>query len=70
MGTTTATKTAKKHLDKQATLLYVHHPFLYVSFPSLHDHALKSPNFYVCEGREHRKTISFSFLKFDSAFSI
>ena len=40
-------ESGKKAIDKQTTLLYVHHPFLYISFPSLHDHDLKSPKFYV-----------------------
>ena len=29
----------------KTTILHVHHPFLYVSFPSLHDYDVKMPNF-------------------------
>ena len=29
----------------KTTILHVHHAFLYVSFPSLHDYDVKMPNF-------------------------
>ena len=36
----------------KTTTLHVHHAFLYISRPSLHDNNLKVPNFKVCRGRE------------------
>ena len=32
-------------LDWQITTLHVHHAFLYISLPSLHDYDVKVPNF-------------------------
>ena len=32
-------------LDWQTTTLHVHHAFLYISLPSLHDYDVKVPNF-------------------------
>ena len=40
--------------------LHVHHAFLYIPFPSVHDYDLKTPNFTFCGGREH-KTTTFCF---------
>ena len=34
----------------------MHHAFLYSSWPSLHDHNVKVPNFTFCRGREHKTT--------------
>ena len=42
------------------TTLHVHHAFLYISLPSLHDYDVKLPNFTYCGGREH-KTVTFFF---------
>ena len=49
----TATRTAKNPvgLDWQTTTLHVHHVFLYISLPSLHDYDVKVPNFSFCGGR-------------------
>ena len=41
--------------------LHVHHAFLYISLPSLHDYHVKIPNFTFCEGRKQAMT-KFSFL--------
>ena len=32
-------------LISKATILHVHHAFLYISLPSLHDYDVKMPNF-------------------------
>ena len=32
----------------------MHHAFLYISLPSLHDYNVKVPNFTFCQGREHK----------------
>ena len=40
--------------------LHVHHAFLYISLPSLHDYDVKLPNFTVCEGVNTRQRPSFS----------
>ena len=45
-------------LDKQTTTLHVHHAFLYVSLPSLHDYNVKLPNFSFCRGREQTDIIT------------
>ena len=45
----------------KTTILHVHHAFLYVSLPSLHDYGVKMPNFTSCRGREHRTTTFFFF---------
>ena len=37
------------------------HAFLYISLPSLHDYAVKLPNFTFLGGRERTKTIFFFF---------
>ena len=42
------------------TNLHVHHAFLYISSPSLHDYNVKMLIFTFCRGREHKKTIFFS----------
>ena len=64
--TTTTTRTAKKQqikLAKQHWILYVHHAFLYISLPSLHDHDVKRPKFKFSGGLEHKTTIFWFFLK-------
>ena len=48
-------------LLSKTTTLHMHHTFLYVSLPSLHDHHVKLPNFMLCEGHKQVTTIvSFS----------
>ena len=39
----------------------MHHAFLYISLPSLHNYDMKLPDFTFCGGREHKTTTSFSF---------
>ena len=48
-------------LISKTTTLYVHHAFLYISLPSLHDYDVKMPNckFYV--GRKQATTNLFFF---------
>ena len=43
-------------LDLSKTTLHVHHAFLYISLPSLHDFNVKAPNFWFCRGREQKTT--------------
>ena len=52
-----------KPLDwqKKTTTLHVHHAFLYISLPSLHDYNIKVPYFTFCRGREHKTTTFFFF---------
>ena len=37
-------------LMSKTTILYVHHAFLYISLPSLHDDDIKMPNFTIYRG--------------------
>ena len=37
----------------KTTFLHVHHAFLYISLPSLHDYQVKMPDFTFSEGRKH-----------------
>ena len=49
----------KKAIDldlSKTTTLHVHHTFLYISLPSLHDFNVKVPNFWFCRGREQKTT--------------
>ena len=49
----------KKAIDldlSKTTTLHVHHAFLYISLPSLHDFNVKVPNFTFYRGREQRTT--------------
>ena len=39
----------------------MHHAFLYISLPMLHDYNVKLPNFTFCRGRELTATTFFSF---------
>ena len=52
--------------DCKTTNLHVHHAFLCISLPSLHDYDLKFPIFTFYEGREHKTTTLF-FFKFEAA---
>ena len=47
MATATATRTAVNQEVSigKITTLHVHHAFLYISLPSLHDYDVKMPNF-------------------------
>ena len=36
----------------KTTTLHVHHAFLYISLPSLHNYHVKMPNFTFCEGQK------------------
>ena len=40
-------------LISKTTTLHVHHAFLYICLPSLHDYDVKIPIFMFCGGREH-----------------
>ena len=52
-------------LEKQQ--LHVHHAFLHISLPSLHDYDVELPSFTFCEGRGEKTTIfSFLFLNLDT----
>ena len=37
-------------LISKTTILHVHHAFLYISLPSLHDYDVKMPNFALYRG--------------------
>ena len=47
-------------LNGQTKTLHVHHAFLYISLPSLHDYVRKMPNFTFYGGRK-QGTAKFSF---------
>ena len=53
---------AKKAMGllSKTTTLHVHHAFLYISLPSLHDYHLKMPDFTLYGGR-NQATTNFSF---------
>ena len=38
-------------LISKTTILHVHHAFLYISLPSLHDYDVKMPNYTMHRGR-------------------
>ena len=48
-------------LRKTTTLHVVHHSFLYISFPSLHNYDVKKPIFRIYGGLEHKTTTAFFF---------
>ena len=48
-------------LDWQTTTLHVHHAFLYISLPSLHDYDVELLNFTFYGGREHKTTTFYFF---------
>ena len=49
-------------LLSKTTILHVHHPFLYISLPLLHDYDMKMPSFTFYGGRKQATTnFSFSF---------
>ena len=39
---------------RQTTTMRMHHAFLYIFLPSLHDYNMKMSNFTFCGGREHK----------------
>ena len=43
----------------KTTTLHVHHAFLYIFLPSLHDYDVKVSSFTFCGGRKHRTTFFF-----------
>ena len=47
--------------DCKTTNFHVHHAFLCISLPSLHDYDVKFPNFTFYGGRERRQRPSFCF---------
>jgi len=46
-------------LLRKTTTLPVHHAFLYISLPSLHDYDVKMPNCKFCGGRKQATTNHF-----------
>ena len=44
-------------LDWQNKTLHVHHAFLYISLPSLHDYDVTLPSFTFIGGHERKTTI-------------
>ena len=48
-------------LFSKTIMLHVHHAFLYISLPSLHDYDVKLTNFAFCGGREKNSTTFFFF---------
>ena len=49
-------KQRRERQKSKTTTLHVHHAFLYISLPSLHDYDVKMPNFTFCGEREHKTT--------------
>ena len=45
----------------KTTTLHVHHAFLYISLPSLHDYNVKVPKFTFAEDGNTKQRLSFSF---------
>ena len=43
-------------LLRKTTTLHVHHAFLYISLPSLHDYGVKMPNYKFYGGRKQATT--------------
>ena len=54
--TATATGTPQRGLISKTTILHVHHDFLYISLPSLHDYDVKMPNFTMYRGSTQATT--------------
>ena len=52
-------------LLRKTTTLHVHHAFLYISLPSLHDYDVKMPNYKFMEDVPKRRRISFSLSKLE-----
>ena len=48
--------TKAKGLISKTTILHVHHAFLYISLPSLHDYDVKMPNFTLNRGSTQATT--------------
>ena len=47
-------------MAKQQLCTCMHHAFLYISLPWLHDYNVKVPNFTFCRGRERGQRLYFS----------
>ena len=60
--TRTTTRTSKKTIGliRKTTTSHVHHIFLYISFPFLHDYDVKMPNF-TFYGERKQATTKFYF---------
>ena len=52
-------KITDKFRSAKQTTLHVHHLFLNIFLPSLHDYNVKLPNFTFCRGREQKTTTFF-----------
>ena len=50
----------------KTTTVHVHHPFMYISFSSLHNYDEKMPIFTFCGGRGHNTTTAFFFFSLPS----
>ena len=75
MTTVTSKTMAIKTIGSQkvvgkTTTLNVHHAFLYISLPSVHDYNLKMPNFtfFLWRTRTQDNDFVFLFLNFDTVF--
>ena len=54
-------------MTSKTTTLHVHHAFLYISLPSLHDYNVKLPDVSFCQEREQTdNNFLFLFLNFDA----
>ena len=53
-------------LVSKTTTLHVHHAFLYISLPSLHDYKVKMPNFTFMENVNKERRIFLSLSKLES----
>ena len=62
--TWTATKNGKKTIGLMSTTttLHVHHTFLYISFPFLHDYGVKMSKFAFYGGRKQAKSQNYRHL--------
>ena len=49
-------------LITKTTILHIHHAFLYISLPSLHDYDVKMPNFTLYRGSTHQRRRNFLFI--------
>ena len=49
-------------LITKTTILHIHHAFLYISLPSLHDYDVKMPNFTLYRGSTHQRRRNLLFI--------
>ena len=68
LATTTVMKRQKKKQNSKTTTLRVHHTFLYIPLPSLHDYEVKLPNITFQQNVNRRQQFSFLFLKLGTDF--